>query len=241
MEYHLSGAIAAVAFLFTALGEVFQLRKVWRRRRQHAAGDLPSELPTSVLSLNQVLSVFLACFAFVLYSLSLTPVNVYLGLPRFVAAVLAILLLREIALDRPNAGVWRVYRLAIALMTGAPLVLWIKPWADAGAIAAQGLVVAATVVLAQGYVHQIQLIRRSGRTGAVSLRFHQCVLISGLTTVAFGLVMGLADGWPLVLLASVSASLKIATLWHFRWVRLSPLAAQRRTGSASEAFARGTS
>ncbi len=227
MAYHLSGATAAAAFLLTVLGEMFQLRKVWRRRHEQAAGRLPGELPTAVLSLNQVLSVFLACFAFFLYALSLTPVNHYLGWPRFVATIPALMLLREIVRDRPGAGVRAVYFAAIGLMAGAPLVLWCKPWTNAGALAAQGLVIAATVVLAQGYTHQIMLIRRSGRTGAVSLRFHQCVLASGLSTVAFGLVMGLEHGWPLVLLASVSAVLKMATLWHFRWVRVSPLAASR--------------
>ena len=54
------------------------------------------------------------------------------------------------------------------------------------------------------------------------------VLLSGVTTVAFGLVMGLPQGWPLVLLASVSAVLKMITRWPFRWVRLSPRAQARR-------------
>lgn len=233
LAYHLSGAIAAAAFLLTALGEIFQLRKVWNRRQDLAAGRLANELPTTVLSLNQVLSVFLACYAFVLYAFSLTPINFYLGLPRFAAAILAIMLLREFARDRPGYRVRVLLGAAIALLAGAPLVHWLRPWIDLGTVAAQGVVVAATVMLAQGYTHQILLIRSSGRTGAVSMRFHQCVLASGLSTVAFGLVIGLQQGWPLVLLASVSAVLKVATLWHFRWVRVSPLAAARRAGRTS--------
>jgi len=39
---------------------------------------------------------------------------------------------------------------------------------------------------------------------------------------------------PLVLLASVSAVLKMVTLWHFRWVRMSPLAATRRAAMAGK-------
>lgn len=228
MTYHITGAIAAVAFLLTALGEIFQLRKVWSRRKKYLAGHLPGELPTAVLSINQILSFFLACFAFYLYALSLTPVNLYLGLPRLVAAILAIMLLREFVRDRLSQTVVAVYYLAIALIAGAPMVLFVNPWADVSASAAKGLVVAATFLLAQGYIHQIMLIRGTGRTGAVSLRFHQSVLASGLTTIVFGLVMGMEEGWPLLFLASVSALLKITTLWHFRWVRLSPLAAMRR-------------
>jgi len=40
--------------------------------------------------------------------------------------------------------------------------------------------------------------------------------------------MGFAAGWPLLLLSTVSAITKIVAMWHFRWVRLSPIALQRR-------------
>jgi hypothetical protein len=232
MAYHLTGAMMAAAFLLTVLGEVFQLRKVWHRRREQAAGRLPGETPTAILSLNQIVSLFLAVFAFFLYAISLRPVNHYLAWPRLAAAILSIALLYELWRDRRNWSAAVALMGPLLLLAATPLMLWFQPWAQAGAMAAQGLVLAATVVLAQGYTHQILLIRRSGRTGAVSLRFHQCVLLSGLTTIAFGLVMGLSQGWPLVLLASVSATLKTITLWHFRWVRVSPLARARREKDA---------
>jgi hypothetical protein len=49
-----------------------------------------------------------------------------------------------------------------------------------------------------------------------------------LSTVAFGFAIGIEDGWPLILLASVSTTLKLITLWHFRWVRVSKVAEVRR-------------
>ncbi len=228
MTYHLFGAIAAAVFLLTVMGEWLQLQKVWRRRKEHEAGRLPEELPTAVLSMNQIMSVFLACFAIFIYSLSLTPANHYLAWPRFIGAALALLLLREVVRDRRELRLSAMYMAAIVLMLGAPSVLWFKPWATAVFSASQGLLVATTIVLAQGYTHQIVLIRRNGRTGAVSLRFHQLVLASGISTLTFSFVLELATAWPFMLLASVSALLKMATLWHFRWVRLSPLAAERR-------------
>lgn len=228
MAYHLTGALMAGVFMLSVLGEVFQLRKVWHRRREQAAGRLPGEVPTAILSLNQIVSLFLAVFAFFLYAISLRPVNHYLAWPRLLSAILSIALLHELWRDRRTLPAAIALVGPVWLLAATPLVLWFQPWAQAGTVAAQSLVLVATVVLAQGYIHQILLIRRSGRTGAVSLRFHLFVLLSGLTTIAFGVAMGLAQGWPLVLLASVSAGLKSITLWHFRWVRLSPLARDRR-------------
>jgi len=91
-----------------------------------------------------------------------------------------------------------------------------------------------TVVLAQGYLHQVLLIRHTGRTGGVSARLHQYFLWKDIATMAFAATMGIANGWPVMLMSAVSATTKIITLWHFRWVRLSPLAWQRRTAEEAE-------
>ena len=67
-----------------------------------------------------------------------------------------------------------------------------------------------------------------GQANRVSLRLHQFFLLKDLSTIAFALAMGLASGWPLLLLSSVSGITKLATMWHFRCARLSPAAEQRR-------------
>lgn len=97
---------------------------------------------------------------------------------------------------------------------------------------AQALVAAVTLILVQGYLHQVMVIRRSGVTGGVSKRMHQCFLMKDLSTLAFASAMGWQDGWPLWVLSSASAVTKVVTLWHFRWVRLSPEAAGRRSFEA---------
>jgi hypothetical protein len=107
------------------------------------------------------------------------------------------------------------------LLLHADAALWCRS-------ASQAMIVIATVILAQGYMHQIVLIRQSGRTGAVSIRMHQFFLLKDISTVVFALAMGLHTGWPLLLLSSVSGLTKLGTLWQFRWARLSPLAEQRR-------------
>src|SRR6185369_7123272 len=111
------------------------------------------------------------------------------------------------------------------LLLNPPIMAW-------GRRISQALIAGVTVVLAQGYLHQIVLIRQSGQTGAVSLRLHQFFFLKDASTIAFALAMGLASGWPILLLSSVSGITKLATMWHFRWARLSPTAQQRREALA---------
>ena len=71
---------------------------------------------------------------------------------------------------------------------------------------------------------QVRLIRRSGRTGAVSRRMHQLFLARDVATLAFAGAMGMTAGWPLLVMNGASACTKVAILYHFRWVRSSPAA-----------------
>ena len=83
----------------------------------------------------------------------------------------------------------------------------------------QLLIVAITVLLVQGSFHQIALIWRSGKTGAVSIRMNQFFLTMDASGILFGLAMGVESGWPLILLSAASALPKLAILWLFRWAR----------------------
>ncbi|WP_245921878.1 hypothetical protein [Bowmanella denitrificans] len=56
----------------------------------------------------------------------------------------------------------------------------------------------------------------------------QFILLMDISTIAFALSMGFADGWPLLLLACVSAVTKLAIMYLFYWVRVSPVALARR-------------
>ncbi len=234
--YHLMGLINVATFMLTVAGLWFQLAMVRERTRRFACGELTDGRPTSILSLNQMSSVYLACFAFFFYGLSLNPVNHYLAWPRFMAVLLVIAILHYMAADRRTLIVRSVYGLTIALLLILPTLFYLYPESlpDPTRVG-QLLVLTATFVLGQGYWHQVHTIRSTGRTGAVSLRFHQCVCLTAFSTVLFGISMGWHKGWPLIVLASVSMSMKLITMWHFRWVRLSPLAATRRMRTGDQA------
>ena len=231
-SFHTLGIIAAATFMLTVLGLYFQLVLIHKRRLLFQAGALQNDRPTSILSLNQLNSIFLACYAFFLYALFVNPINHYLAWPRLMAMLMLLLLYYQIFIDRRNLRSAVTFYASIGLLVLSGVMFWYKEHLQQfGKSAAQGLGIIATVVLAQGYFHQILLIRRSGRTGAVSIRFHQCVLLTALSTVAFGFAIGTHDGWPLILLASVSATLKTITLWHFKWVRVSKTAEIRRSSA----------
>ena len=225
MTYHITGLISAVIFLLTVGGLWSQLKFVWQRRRNLAGGGRARERPTAVLSLNQFVSSFLAFYSFLLYGACLPRFNHYLVWPRLAACLLTLMVLFELMRDRKDRLTATGFVACLGLLLASPVLLSLHPEAAAwGRWMSQGLVVVVTVVLAQGYLHQVAIIRTTGHTGGVALRMHQFFFLKDVSTMAFALALGIASGWPLLLLSGVSAVTKLATLWHFRWVRLSPLA-----------------
>jgi uncharacterized protein with PQ loop repeat len=228
MSYHLAGFINSVIFLLTLGGLWEQLRVVWDRKQQKQDGRL-QDGTTAVLSLNQFASSYLAFFSFFLYGACLERFNHYLVWTRLAASLLSLAVLWEIMGARRDRLSTMNFTLCTGVFFGLPSLLMINAEAVVWCRSlSQALIVVATVILAQGYTHQILLIRRSGRTGAVSIRMHQFFLLKDISTVVFAVAMGLRTGWPLLLLSIVSGLTKVGTLWHFRWARLSLLAEQRR-------------
>ncbi len=228
MSYHITGLISSAIFLLTIGGLWAQLGLVWQRQ-QSATNDKTQERPTAVLSVNQFVSSYLAFFSFFLYGACLERFNHYLVWTRLAASLLTLAVLFEIVRDRRDRVATLAFAVCAALLVGAPLGLVTIPGAaEWGRTVSQTLIVIVTVILAQGYLHQVLMIRQTGRTGGVSARLHQFFFWKDVSTIAFAITMGTSTGWPLILLSSVSATTKLITLWHFRWVRLSPVALQRR-------------
>ncbi len=234
-SYHVTGLISSAIFLLTLSGLWAQLRLVWQRERQVDSVIAANQRPTAVLSVNQFVSSFLAFFSFFLYGACLERFNHYLVWPRLAASLLTLAVLFEIVRDRrERVAAVAFIGCSLLMATASVLLVVIPAAAEWGRTISQSLIVAATVVLTQGYLHQVWLIRQTGSTGGVSARLHQCFFWKDVSTIVFALTMGTASGWPLMLLSSVSALTKLVTLWHFRWVRLSPQAERRRTAGVVE-------
>lgn len=218
MFYTVAGAINTAFILLSLVGVWAQLRKVWQRR----ASGTPGAIATDILSLNQFTVSFLAYLSFFVYGYSIQPFNHFIVWPRLLASILVLLILREIWMDRRSRAAISGLALAcLALLCALAGLVWGQRHVDEGRVLASAMIVAVTALLAQGYAHQILLIWRSGRTGAVSLRMSQLILLMDISTLVFAFAMGLRLGWPLLLLAVVSGSTKLIILWLFRWERRS--------------------
>ena len=221
MFYTVAGAINTAFILLSLVGVWAQLRKVWQRRASATAGTSA----TDILSLNQFTVGFLAYLSFFVYGYSIQPFNHFIVWPRLLASVLVLLILREIWTDRLSRTATASLVVAcVALLCALLGLVWGQRHVDEGRVLASAMIVAVTALLAQGYAHQILLIWRSGRTGAVSLRMSQLILLMDISTIVFAFAMGLRLGWPLLLLAVVSGSTKLIILWLFRWERRSAAA-----------------
>jgi len=218
MSYHITGVISSAIFLLTIVGLWAQLVLIWKRRKNES---LATEQSTAVMSVNQFVSSFLAFFSFFLYGACLDPFNHYLVWPRLIAAILTLAVLVEIFRDRRDLSATMGVVSCFVMLAGSSLALVVVPGArDLLRGFSQSLIVLATILLAQGYLHQVILIRQTGQTGGISIRLHQFFLSKDLATLVFAATMGFAKGWPVMLLSAVSATTKVITLWHFRWVRL---------------------
>jgi uncharacterized membrane protein (UPF0182 family) len=103
---------------------------------------------------------------------------------------------------------------------------------DEGKLISTSIILVVSVLIAQGYFHQIRLIYSSGHTGAVDLKMSQFIFMMDISTIVFALSMGLAKSWPLLVLAVTSGVTKLIIMYLFSWVVKSPLAAKRRSNGA---------
>jgi hypothetical protein len=241
MGYHIAGIISTMLFLLDLAGKWAQLREVWKRRR-HTMPDrwrdttiMDCQRPTAVLSLNLLTMVFVSSYLLVVYGVSLPRFNHYLVWSRLISSVVVLMILYEIVIDRRTRGAKAIFWACAAALGGLVILSNYRRIAIEAILVPQILMVVIAVILAQGNLHQIVLIRRTRQTGAVSLRSAQFVILKDLGAVAFAITMGLAAGWPIILVSGSSAVLTLALAWHFRWVRnvTAPEAAMSVAGLAS--------
>lgn len=216
----LNAALMSVCFM----GAVFQWMHI-RRRRQDA-----DDGPTDLLSLRQFNSSFLGTFVAFVFGYSVQAFEHFLVWPRLASAVIYLMIIAEIHYDRRNPATRRsVITFGMLLAAG---LLGMAMREDVARYL-HGLSVAALIgvacMLAIGYFHQIQIVWRHGRTGALSLRMNQFILMMDLSTLAFALAMGIGNAWPVALVSFVSLWTKLCILWLFRWARVSPTAHARRS------------
>ncbi|WP_281556800.1 hypothetical protein [Thalassomonas sp. RHCl1] len=240
MSYTFWGFVNSLFILLSLYGVYLQLKKIRQRKAlPHAPGSV-----TRVLSIRQFVVSFLAYLSFYIYGYSIEPFNHFIVWPRLIAASLLLAVLYHIWHDRRNrparAGLITAMIFYLLAMAGFAASLLFDSWHfyDHSKNISSILILLITLFLAYGYYAQIRLIVLNGATGAVELKMSQMILLMDISTIAFALSMGLANGWPLLLLASVSGITKIIILYLFRWVRVSESARLRRQLPTNPAWQR---
>lgn len=219
MWYNIFGTINTL-FIFVSLYGVFlQLNKIWQRKKNHTLGA------TNILSVNQFTMSFLAYFSFFIYGYSIEPFNHFIVWPRLIASMLVLVILYEIFNDRRSTqSLVSITIASTCLLLGFSGLFFMESISIHSKNMSTIMIVVITFLLAQGYAHQISMIIKSGKTGAIDIRMSQFILMMDISTIAFSLTIGLNNGWPLFLLATVSAITKLIIMYLFRWVRVSEIA-----------------
>lgn len=231
MNYHAAGLVSSILTSLALSGLVMQLVLIWQRKRLTDAGDLLNERPTAILSVNRFMTSFLAYYSFLVFGAIQRPFNHYLVWPRLGAIILTLIVLFELMIDRRQKRVVSAFTFCAVLTVGGILLIILRPPVTPLSDRASKLLIClVTVIFLQGGLAQLRNIRSTGRTGGLSIALHMTFLAKDTGTAIFAIAMGLQKGWPVLLLSTVSMSVQIATLWHFRWVQTSPNAKRRRSG-----------
>jgi hypothetical protein len=223
MWYNIFGLLNTVFIFVSLYGVYLQLNKLWLRKK---SGE---NKVTDILSQNQFTVSFLAYFSFFIYGYSIDVFNHYIVWPRLLASVLVLLILFEMYKDRKSVpAMLSLIFAGVLFIAGIAGLVFNDQFSVHSNQMSTILIVVITLLLAQGYTHQIKLIIRSGKTGAIDIRMSQFILMMDLSTIAFAMTMGFSQGWPLMFLATVSAMTKLIIIYLFRWVESSSAAQKRR-------------
>ena len=226
MWYNFFGSINTVLIFVSLYGVFLQLNKVWLRKENNKTKV------TDILSQNQFTMSFLAYFSFFIYGYSVANFNHYIVWSRLIASLFVALIVFEIWRDRKShVSLVGILFVGLCFVVGILGLIFHDAYAIQSRNMSTILIVIITLLLAQGYTHQIKLIMSSGKTGAIDIRMSQFILMMDISTIAFAISMGISVGWPLMFLAVVSGITKIIIMLLFRWVRLSPIAENRRLKS----------
>ncbi|MFT5758626.1 MAG: hypothetical protein ACI9LM_003372 [Alteromonadaceae bacterium] len=215
--YTLFGGINTLFIFISLYGVLSQLKTIWRRK---LAEETKTE-STSLLSLNQFTVSYSAYFSFFIYGYSIEPFNHFIVWPRLIATLLVLAILFELWRDRKNQSTLTVFISALLFLTLGILGMFFgESFVDEGRNVSTIIILIISVLIAQGYYHQIRLIIHSRSTGAVDLKMSQFILMMDISTIAFAISMGLENGWPLIVLAITSAMTKLVIMYLFKWVKI---------------------
>jgi peptidoglycan/LPS O-acetylase OafA/YrhL len=214
MLYHLLGVISSLLFALTWYGLWRQTRTISERRRHGGVA-------TQSLSINQFGSSYFAFYANFIFGISVVPFNHYLVWTRCGALFLILVILWQIWQERKTQLTGGVFVLATTALVMGFASIPFRPYPVIAQIGANVLMLMVTVILIQGTLHQLFVLRRCRQLGALSFSLFRSILIKDVSTLLFALTMPLAQAWPLLVLNGASVLARGSLLLQMEYIKRS--------------------
>ena len=205
MLYHVMGLVSSALFLLTWFGLWSQIKSM--NKYQYLCRDANNSL-----SLNQFGSSYFAFFSLFLFGISVEPFNHYLVWTRFGALLLTLVIIMKIWQQRRGPVTTMVASIATLVFLAGIASMFFRPFPAIAQLGTATLMLGVTVILFQGTLHQLLVLKRRQKVGSLSATLFKNILIKDVSTLLFGLTMPLSQSWPLLVLNGTSVIMRGAVL-----------------------------
>ena len=205
MLYHIMGLASSALFLLTWFGLWSQIKSM--NKYQYLCRDANNSL-----SLNQFGSSYFAFFSLFLFGISVEPFNHYLVWTRFGALLLTLVIIMKIWQQRRRPVTTMVTSMATLVFLAGIASMFFRPFPAIAQLGTTTLMLGVTVILFQGTLHQLLVLKRRQKVGSLSATLFKNILIKDVSTLLFGLTMPLSQSWPLLVLNGTSVIMRGAVL-----------------------------
>ncbi|MEC8374025.1 MAG: hypothetical protein VX078_04330 [Pseudomonadota bacterium] len=205
MLYHVMGLVSSALFLLTWFGLWSQIKSM--NKYQYLCRDANNSL-----SLNQFGSSYFAFFSLFLFGISVEPFNHYLVWTRFGALLLTLVIIMKIWQQRRGPVTTMVTSMATLVFLAGITSMFFRPFPAIAQLGTATLMLGVTVILFQGTLHQLLVLKRRQKVGSLSATLFKNILIKDVSTLLFGLTMPLSQSWPLLVLNGTSVIMRGAVL-----------------------------
>jgi hypothetical protein len=199
------GLVSSALFLLTWFGLWSQIKSM--NKYQYLCRDANNSL-----SLNQFGSSYFAFFSLFLFGISVEPFNHYLVWTRFGALLLTLVIIMKIWQQRRGPVTTMVTSMATLVFLAGIASMFFRPFPAIAQIGTATLMLGVTVILFQGTLHQLLVLKRRQKVGSLSATLFKNILIKDVSTLLFGLTMPLSQSWPLLVLNGTSVIMRGAVL-----------------------------
>jgi hypothetical protein len=209
--YHITGIISALLSVLASAGLATQGLLLIKRRR---AGIYNF---SEGLSINRFMTSYLLFLALFTYGSLLNPFNHYLAWPRFLGVLLGLSIILLVFMDRRCPYSAAALVTCLLAVTVSVLIILLERPIHPSPYVLPLLLISVSALYLLGGAFQIRLILRQQSVGGLSLEMHYLFVIKDLSLAIFAIVMGLHDGWPVLIVCASGLTVNLATLKCFYW------------------------